>query len=187
MPDRNRKRGNGKRGFGRRGEKVSADQGKQRPRDRTHHVEDDDGRDEANTESGDKTSDDNCGESGGGKHLDDDSGSVDHTARDDSRTTTDAVGNVTGEESAEESAGGQDGDDERSVRRGDGLGPGAFDSVDENLTPENAVNVARVVAEEDTSESGEGATARGGHVSKRTRRGPVTCEKPRELTGGTPS
>ena len=62
-------------------------------------------------------------------------------------------------ETHEEGAGRKNRDDERRVGRRDLVGVGALDGRDELARREDAVDVARVVAEEDAAERGEGAPA----------------------------
>lgn len=135
-------------------------------RESTHHVKNDDGRDETDAKSGNETTNDDGGEGGRRKHLNNNSDHVDDAARDDGHATTEAVGEVTGDEGTEEGAGGQDGDDEGCGRGTDFGGVGAFDGADEDLGGEDTVDVSGVISEENTSERGENTTEKAvGRVS----------------------
>lgn len=96
------------------------------------HVENDDGRDETDTETGDDTTDDDGGETFSSEHLDDDSDEVDGTTGDDSGPSSDHVGGVTGDEGTKEGTGRQDRDDERGLGSADLFGADTLDSIDED-------------------------------------------------------
>jgi hypothetical protein len=96
------------------------------------HVENDDGRDETDTETGNDTTDDDGGETFSSKHLDDDSDEVDGTTGDDGGPSSDHVGGVTGDEGTKEGTGRQDRDDERGLGSADLFGADTLDSIDED-------------------------------------------------------
>ena len=96
------------------------------------HVENDDGRDETDTETGDDSTNDDSGETFSSEHLDDDSDDVDGATRDDGGPSSDRIGQVTGDESTEEGTGREDGDDERGLGSRDLLGTGTLDGVNED-------------------------------------------------------
>lgn len=123
------------------------------------HVENDSGRDETDTDTGNEATSDNGTESsrGRGDHLDDNTDGVDDTAGDDSPLATNHVGAVTGDDSAKEGTGGEDRDDERLVGVGEGLLTRALDGLDEDGVAVDTVDVTGVVTEEDTTKRGKGA------------------------------
>jgi len=121
------------------------------------HVENDDGRDETDTETGNDTTDDDGGETFSSKHLDDDSDEVDGTTGDDGGPSSDHVGGVTGDDGTKEGTGRQDRDDERGLGSTDLFGADTLDSIDEDSGRQDSVDVTRVITEEDTSKRGKGA------------------------------
>lgn len=138
-----------------------AERDAERGRGKTHnlrHVQDDDGRLEADTDTSDETTsdDDAEGVAETSDHLDDDTNHVDEAAENDSPLAAHEVGEVAGDESAKEGTARQDGDDERRVGLGH-LGGGGIQSLDEDLGTEHTVDVTGVVAEEDATERGKGA------------------------------
>jgi len=86
------------------------------PRRNLGHVQDDDGRDETDTETGHETAGDEETE-GGGRGLQDDTDGEDDTSEDDGGPATEEVGQVTGDNGTEEGTGGEDGGDQRFLPR----------------------------------------------------------------------
>jgi len=86
------------------------------------HVENDDGRDESDTETGDKTSSNNQTQTRVGSDLENDTDGEDDAAGNDGQTTSKVVGQVTSDDGTEECTGGEDRDDERFVGGGKGEG-----------------------------------------------------------------
>lgn len=82
------------------------------------HVQDDDGGDEADTESCDQTTGDEQAQ-GGRRSLQDDTNDEDNTAADDGGPTAEPVSQVTGDEGTEEGTGREDRDDERRFPGGE--------------------------------------------------------------------
>lgn len=123
------------------------------------HVQNDDSGLETDTDTGNETTDNDGSKwiTSTSDHLDDNTDGVDQAADDNSPLATNKVGDVAGNDSTKEGTAGQDRHDQRSVGLGDGLGAGEFDCVDEDAGTENAVDVTRVITEEDTSEGGERA------------------------------
>ena len=123
------------------------------------HVENDNGRLEANTETGDETTGDNSTEriTSASDHLNGDTDDVDEAAKDNSPLAANHVGKITSNESAKEGTAGQDRDDERRVGFADFGGQRALDGVDEDLGSKDTVDITGIVTEEDTAERGEGA------------------------------
>lgn len=83
--------------------------------------------------------------------------SVDTATSDDSPLATDDVGNVTSDDRTKESTSRENRSDQREPATSKLLGARAFDQLDENRGGSDTVDVAGVVAEEDTTERGEGA------------------------------
>lgn len=85
------------------------------------HVENNDGRLEANTDTSDETTsnDDTEAVANTSDHLNDNTDHVDAATKDDSEFTTDYLSHVATNKSTEESTGRQDGDDQRGVRGAD--------------------------------------------------------------------
>jgi hypothetical protein len=123
------------------------------------HVENDNGGFETDAETGDETTDNDGSKrvTSARDHLDDDTDHIDEAAQNNSPFATNEVGDVAGNNSAEEGTARQDRDDERGVGFVDFLGADVLDGLDEDLGAEDTVDVAGVVAEEDTAERGEGA------------------------------
>ena len=131
------------------------------------HVQNDDGGDEANTETSDQTTGDQETERGRSS-LQDDPDDEDAAANDDGRSTTEPVRQVTGDQRTEEGSGGKHRGDERLLRRGQrelcrvvleelGVWIQAGVEGDEVGHAHDPADVSRVIAEEDTAESSEGA------------------------------
>lgn len=79
------------------------------------HIQDNNGRFKANTETGNKTtSNDRAqGRRRAGYHLDDDADNVDYTSENDGPLAADPIGHVAGDKGTDEGTDGQDGDDQR--------------------------------------------------------------------------
>ena len=82
---------------------------------------------------------------------------VDHTARDDGPLAANDVGDIASNECTEEGSAGEDGNDERLMRRLQLGGVWAFNTLVELSQAEDTVDVSRIVTEEDTAERCEGA------------------------------
>ena len=120
------------------------------------HVEDDNSRHEANTDTGNQTASNDETKAMAGD-LENATNDVDTAASDDSGASTNSVGQITGDDGTEESTGRQNGDDKGVVGPGECLLAWAFDGLDEDLGAGDTVDVSRVVAEEDAAKGGEGA------------------------------
>lgn len=120
------------------------------------HVENDDGRDETHTETGDKSTSDDQAERGGGG-LEDHTDDKDHATQDDSELATNPIGQITSGERTEECTSRQDRGDERFLPGGEDESTGAFDGLDEEVHAHHTGDVTRVVTEEDTTKGGEDA------------------------------
>lgn len=131
------------------------------------HVQNDNSGLETDTDTGNETTNNDGNQSRSrvvgvgivrhGDHLDDNTDSVDGTAKNNSPLATHPVGKVTSDESTEESTDGEDRDDQRLVALRELRDTGAFDGLDEDVVAIDTVDVTRVVTEEDTTERGEGA------------------------------
>ena len=131
------------------------------------HVQNDNGGDEADTETSDQATGDQ--ETNDGRSsLEDDTNDEDGAARDDGRSTTEPVRQITGDERTEEGSGRQDRGDEGLLGRGQGegcrivldvLGVGVEAGVelDEVGHAHDTADISRVVAEENTAKGGKGA------------------------------
>lgn len=120
------------------------------------HVQDDDGRDETDAEAGNKSTSNDEAETRRGS-LERDTDHEDGTAANDGKSASDPVGQVTGDESAKEGTSREDGSDERLFPDSEGDGVGAIDNVDEVIHTQNARDITRVVAEENTAEGAKDA------------------------------
>jgi hypothetical protein len=122
------------------------------------HVENDDGRLETDTETGNETTSDERTESvgGAGDDLDDATDEVDQAAENDSPLAADPVGEIASNDGTEEGTTGENGGDERVVGGAEGIHAGV-DGLDEDGGRLDAVDVTGVVAEEDATEGGKGA------------------------------
>jgi len=120
------------------------------------HVQDDNGRFETDTETGDETTSNDQTETVRGD-LENDTDNVDSATNDDSPATTDGVGDITSDNSTEEGTGREDRSNERVVRTGESIVASALDELDEDRRTGDTVDVTRVVTEEDTTEGGKGA------------------------------
>ena len=133
------------------------------------HVKNDDGRDEADPKPGNKTT--SYKQSiGMGAGLEANADDEDATTDDDGSPTTGKVGDITGHKSTKEGTGREDGDNERLLpgRESEasfvGAALGIFGvigilagvEVDEKVHAQDAIDVARVIAEEDTSKGSKG-------------------------------
>lgn len=85
------------------------------------HVENDDGRDETDTETGDQTTDDQQGDGSGGR-LENNTDNENTTSSDDGCPTPEPIGQITSDESTEECTGREDGCDERFLPGGNDEG-----------------------------------------------------------------
>lgn len=99
------------------------------------HVQDDNGRLETDTDTGNETTDDDASESitMTSNHLNNNTNSVDEATHDDSPLAADTVGKITSDEGTEEGTAGEDGGDERRVALAEAVGTSALDLVDEVL------------------------------------------------------
>lgn len=123
------------------------------------HVQNDNGRLETDTETGNETTGDNGTKSviGRGNHLDNDTDHVDEAADDDGPLSADPVGDVTSNQGTEEGTARQDGGDEGGMGVGE-LGSGsALNGLVEDGGAVDTVDVTGVVAEEDATKGGKGA------------------------------
>lgn len=128
------------------------------------HVQDDDGRDKADTETRNETAGNEKLVAGRGS-LENDTDDEDDAAHDDSRATANEVGKITSDESPKERARRENGHDQGLLPRGE-RPDGAvrrvavrqvFVRVNHVVHAQDAADIARVVAEEDTSKGREGA------------------------------
>lgn len=93
------------------------------------HVQDNDGRDEADTESSNETAGDEQ-TNAGGSSLQDDTNDENNTSENDGGPTTEPISQVTSNESSEEGTSRKDGHNQRLLRRGDHeLGGGSGSGV----------------------------------------------------------
>lgn len=122
------------------------------------HVQNDNGRLETDTETGNQTTGNNGAKSvfRRGDHLDNDSDHVDEAANDDGVLSANPVGNITSDQGTEEGTAGQDGGDEGGVAVGELGGEGALDGLVEDGRAVDTVDVTGVIAEEDTTKGGKG-------------------------------
>ena len=128
------------------------------------HVQDDDGRDEADAEACDETArhEEFVGGRGGLKNDTDDE---DEAAHDDGGATAGEIGKIASDERAEEGSSGENGHNQGLLPRGNGpegcVGrvavrqPGVC--VDDIVHTKDTVDVARVISEENTTKGGKGA------------------------------
>jgi len=123
------------------------------------HVENDNGRLKADTNTGNETTSDNDAESitNTSDHLDYDTDEVDNAAHDDGPFAAHHISQITGDDGAEESTSREDRDDQRLVGRRQLGSIGAFDGLDEDGGAIDTVDIAGVVTEEDTTKGGKGA------------------------------
>lgn len=123
------------------------------------HVENDNGRDKANTKASNQTTNHQSSEriAMTNDSLGDTADHVDEATENDSPLAANEVRKVTSNDGAEEGTERQDRDDERGVGAADLLSVGALDDVDEGLETHGVVDVARVIAEEDATERSESA------------------------------
>lgn len=123
------------------------------------HVQDDNGGLETDTQTSNQTTS-NDGTKGGrvgrGGDLDDDTKEVDETTDNNSPLAADELGDISSDESSKEGTGRQDRGDQRQVGIGEGGSTVALDGLVEDLGARDAVDVARIITEEDTTERGKG-------------------------------
>jgi hypothetical protein len=108
------------------------------------HVENDNGRFETDTETGDETTSNNQTKTVRGD-LENDTDDVDSATNDDSPTTTDSVGNITGDDSTEEGTSRENSSDERVVRAGESIVASALDELDEDGRTGDTVDVTWIM------------------------------------------
>ena len=108
------------------------------------HVQNDNGRLETDTETGNETTSDNQTKTVGGD-LENNTDDVDSATDDDSPATTDGVSDITGDDSTEEGTGREDRSDERVVRTGESGNASALNELDEDRRTGNTVDVTFVV------------------------------------------
>ena len=120
------------------------------------HVENDNGRLETDTETGNDTTDDEESKTGRGD-LENNSDQIDDTSCNDGPLAADDIGSVTSNDGTEESTSGKDRDDERGVRTGDGGGANAFNVLNEVRRVQDTVDVTGIITEENTTERRESA------------------------------
>lgn len=122
------------------------------------HVQNDNGRLETDTETGNQTTGNNGAKSvfGRGNHLDNDSEHVDATADDDGPLSANPVGNITSDQGTEEGTAGQDRGNQGGVAVGELGGEGALDGLVEDGRAVDTVDVTGIIAEEDATERGKG-------------------------------
>lgn len=140
------------------------------------HVQNDNGRDKTDTETSNQATSDHDVEASGGS-LKDTTDGEDGATKNNGKTTTDEISEITGDDGTEESTSGQDGGDERLLRRGnaegifavcDDLGvemvnAGELDVrvfsasvlLDEEVHVEDTSHPAGIITEEDTTEGCE--------------------------------
>ena len=108
------------------------------------HVQNDNGRLETDTETGNETTSDNQTKTVGGD-LENNTDNVDGATDDDGPATTDGVSDITGDDSTEEGTGREDRSDERVVRTGESGNASALNELDEDRRTGNTVDVTFVV------------------------------------------
>lgn len=123
------------------------------------HVQDNNGRLETDTDTGNETTSDDASKriTMASNHLDNNTEAVDDATSNDSPLAADAVSDITGDDSTEEGTAGEDRDDQRLVAFAELVMAKALDLVDEVLGTIDTVDVPRVVTEEDATEGGKGA------------------------------
>lgn len=123
------------------------------------HVQDDNGRLETDTNTGNETTSDDASEgiTMTSDHLNNNTKAVDDATSNDSPLAADAVSDITGDDSTEEGTAGENRDDQRLVAFAERVMVKALDLVDEVLGTIDTVDVPRIVTEEDATERGEGA------------------------------
>ena len=120
------------------------------------HVQDDDGRDETDTETSDKTASNDEAQARRGS-LENDTDDEDEAAEDDGRTTTNPISEITTHKGAEEGTSRENRGDEGLLPRGEGGGADSLDGFDKVLHAHDTGNITGIVAEEDTTERGKDA------------------------------
>lgn len=124
------------------------------------HVKNDDGTLETDSNTSDDTTTDNYTKSTSpntSKHLNDNTDDVDKAASNNSPFAANSVGDIASNDSAKEGTSGENRNDQRLVRRLEGLGTGKFDEVNKLLGAIDTVDVSRIITEEDTTKGGESA------------------------------
>jgi hypothetical protein len=108
------------------------------------HVQNDNGRFETDTETGDETTSNDQTKTVRGD-LKNDTDNVDSATDDDSPTTTDGVGDITGDDSTEESTGRENSSDERVVGTRESIVASALDELDEDRRTGDTVDVTWIM------------------------------------------
>lgn len=134
------------------------------PRSNLGHVQDDDGRNETNTKTGNQTTGNEQSQAGRGG-LENDTDDENNASEDDGGPTPDPISKITTEKSTEESSGRENGHDERFLPGGEnevgGKGFGwvrhAGDGVDEIVHAHHSADITRVISEEDTTKGRKSA------------------------------
>lgn len=123
------------------------------------HVQNDNGRLETDTDTGNETTDNDASKSitMTSNHLNNNTNSVDKATSNDSPLATHAVSKITSDEGTKEGTAGEDRGDERRVALAEAVGTSALDLVDEELGAIDTVDVSGIVAKEDTTEGRESA------------------------------
>jgi hypothetical protein len=104
------------------------------------HVQNDNGRFETDTETGNETTSNDQTKTVG-SDLENDTDNVDETTNDDGPATTDGVGDITSDDGTEEGTGRENSSNERVVRTGERIVASALDQVDEDGRTGDTVDV----------------------------------------------
>lgn len=125
------------------------------------HVQDDDGGDEADTETSNETTG-NEQTKAAGRSLKNNTNDEDEAASDDSSTATEPISEVTSDQSTKEGSSGENRDDEGLSGRGNHESGGTrfahrqvFEGRDEVVHTDDTRDVTRVITEEDTTKGSE--------------------------------